>query len=474
MNITTSASLTDLDPIAVDALARSVSGPVLLPGDPEIEAEVTGFNLATRHRPALVVGATCAADVVAAVRFGAAHGLSVAVQATGHGAIMAADGALLITTRRMQDLSVDPAARAARVGAGVKWIRVIGAAAPYGLAPLSGSSSDVGVVGYTLGGGVGPLGRRYGFAADRVRSIEIVTGDGTLRTVNADEHPELFWALRGGKGNFGIVTSIEVELVPAGTIYGGGIFYEGRHAAAVLHTWREWVQTLSDDTTTSVALLRLPDAEHVPDSLRGKLTVHLRVAHCGDARTGETQLAVMRAAAPVLIDSVSTMSFTESDRIHLDPTDPLPDWGGGSLLRALPPEAVDALLGTAGPGIECPLIFAELRHLGGALSRPAEHPNAVSGRDAAFSLYTLGLAGPGFDDIVPAAGRAVLNALAPFSAPGRLMNFLGSTTDPDEVASAWAPDVAARLGALKATYDPHHLFRIGHCLPMTAPTPVLD
>jgi FAD/FMN-containing dehydrogenase len=169
----------------------------------------------------------------------------------------------------MADLAIDPAARTARVEAGVRWIRLIEAAALYGLAPLNGSSSDIGVVGYVLGGGLGVMARKYGFAADHVRSIEIVTADGCIRQVDHEHKPELFWALRGGKGSFGVVSSVDIDLMPVPALFGGGIFYPGDAAAAVLHTYRQWVTTLPEETTTSVALLRLPPWPQPPPPLRG-------------------------------------------------------------------------------------------------------------------------------------------------------------------------------------------------------------
>ena len=189
-------------------------GPVYAAGDDGMAAEVATWNVAVQHTPAIAVGATCAADVAAAVSWAAARGLGVAVQATGHGPVRNAAGSVMITTRRMQGLSIDPERRVARVEAGVKWIRVLEAAAEFGLAGLCGSSSDVGVIGYTLGGGMGSLGRKHGFSADHVRTVEIVTADGRLHRVCAENEPELFWAVRGGKGNFGIVTALEIELVP--------------------------------------------------------------------------------------------------------------------------------------------------------------------------------------------------------------------------------------------------------------------
>lgn len=467
MTITTATATTQQDRAAVELLEQSLSQPVLRAGDPGLDEETAAFNLAVRHRPAVVVRAACAAEVAAAVRFGIATGQPVAVQSTGHGAMRPVEGGILVTTHRMQELSVDPVTRTARIGAGVKWARVIAAGVPYGLAPLSGSSSDVGAVGYTLGGGLGPLGRRYGFAADHVRSIEVVTGDGRMRTVTADDDPELFWALRGGKGSFGIVTAIEVDLMPVSHLYGGGIFYAGEHAAAVLHRWRTWVDTLPEETTSSIALLRAPDMPDVPEFLRGKLTVHLRVSHSGDIADGPVLVAPMRDAAPVLADTLRPMSFSEIDSIHLEPDHPVPAWETGMLLGSFPEQAVEPLLAAAGPGADVPLILVELRHLGGALARPAAVPNAVAGRDAAYSVFVLGPAVPGLEHAVPAAAATVTGALAPYDAGSRLVNFLGHTSDPADVAAAWSPDDAARLIALKHRYDPHALFTSGHALPVS-------
>lgn len=445
----------------LETLRRATTGPVLLPGDPAYLAEVAAWNTKTSHRPAIVVGAASADDVVAAVRHSIRHRLPIAVQATGHGAGTALDGGILVTTRRMTGISVDPRRGVARIAAGAKWAQVIAAAAPYGLAPLSGSASDVGAVGYTVGGGLGPLGRRYGFAADRVRSVEIVTGDGRLRAIGADDDTGLFWGIRGGKGNFGIVTALDVDLVPVARLYGGGIFFAGEHAASVLHAWRTWVAGVPEEMTSSVALLRLPDADHVPPPLRGRLSVHLRIAYVGDAVIGGQLVAPMRGAAPALMDTVRDMAFTETDSIHMDPVEPLPVWSKGALLSELTPAAVEALLDTAGPNVEVPLIVTEVRHMGGALARPPSVPNAVSGRTAAFSVFAVGPGVPGLEQGVAAAAHRVLDALAPWQATERLLNFLG----PEEnAATAYPPDIAARLQELKGRFDPHALFRHGHTL----------
>lgn len=449
----------------VERLRGLVHGPVYAAGDDGLAAEVATWNVAVQHTPAIAVGATCAADVAAAVSWAVEHGLGVAVQATGHGPVRNAAGSMMITTRRMQGVSIDPERRVARVQAGVKWKKVMEAAAEFGLAGLCGSSSDVGVIGYTLGGGLGSLGRKYGFAADAVRAVEIVTADGRQRTLSADSEPELFWAVRGGKGNLGVVTALEIELVPVGGLYAGGIFFAGEDMAAVLHAFRRWAPTLPEEVGTSVAILRMPDEEFVPPPLRGQTAVHLRYAYSGTyASEGERLLAPMRDAGRVLLGFVGPIRTDEMDSIHMDPVDPMPAWEKGQTLTGLTEEGVDALLAVAGPQAQIPIVMVEIRLMGGALARPAAVPNAVPGRNGAFSMLVLGPLVPELAEVVPAVGRAVLGALAPWKAAGTPVNFLGDVTGPEEVAAAYPPGVYERLAQVKAAVDPGRVFSFGHAI----------
>ena len=278
------------------ALRAAVRGPVLTPDDAALAAEVATFNLAVRHRPTVVIGPTSADDVVAAVRWAGALRLPVAVQATGHGPMQPVERAVLVTTGRMRTVEVDPGRRTAQVGAGARWADVLGEAEPHGLTGVAGSSSQVGVVGYSVGGGMGPLGRRHGYGADLVRRVEIVTADGRLRQVDAERDPDLFWAVRGGKGNFGVVTSMEIDLVPVPSLFAGAVFLSGSDAAAVLHSFRTWAPTLPERASTSVALLNMPPFEGVPDALRGRYVVMLRFALDGTDAEGDALLAPMREA----------------------------------------------------------------------------------------------------------------------------------------------------------------------------------
>ena len=418
-----------------------------------------------QHTPAVAVGATCAADVAAAVTWAVAHDLEVAVQATGHGPVRNAAGSLMITTRRMQGLSIDPERRIARVEAGVRWARVMEAAAEFGLAGLCGSSSDVGVVGYTLGGGLGSLGRAHGFAADHVTAVEIVTADGRQRRICAESESELFWAVRGGKGNFGVVTALEFELVPVPSLFGGGIFFSGDDAPALLHRFRQWAPTLPEEVGTSIAILRMPDLAELPPPLRGQTVVHLRFSYSGtDSALAEQLLSPMKVTGTILLGNVGPMRTDEMDAIHMDPKDPMPGWEKGMLLRELTEEGVDALLAAVGPQLDIPLIMAELRLMGGALARPARVPDAVPGRSGAFSLLVLGPAVPELAEVVPAIGTGALRAMAEWKADESMINFLGDVSGPGEVLAAYPPAFRERLVAVKRTVDPGGVFSFGHAI----------
>src|SRR4051794_18709531 len=284
----------------------AIAGPVLRPADADYAAELAAFNTAVALRPGLVVGATNEADVVAAICVAAADGLPVAVKGAGHGVTADTAAPVLISTRRLDAVDVDVRARTARVGAGACWSAVVRAAAPHGLAPLCASSTAVGVAGYTLGGGLGVFGRRFGFAADHVRRLRLVTADGRPHEIDADRAPELFWALRGGGARgFGVVAELEFALFPVSRWYGGGLFLPGEAAAEVLHAWREGAPGLPGQARTAGAPPRLPPEPAPADpalphavDLRGRTVVHLRFAHCGPgtgARAADALLAPMRA-----------------------------------------------------------------------------------------------------------------------------------------------------------------------------------
>ncbi|KRF36972.1 FAD-binding oxidoreductase [Nocardioides sp. Soil805] len=433
-------------------------GTVAVPGDKRYDALVAPWNVAIPVRPAAVLAAHDAQDVVEAVQFAARHGIRVTPQATGHGPMADLTTELLVTTKELDEVVVHPEEGWARAGAGVKWLRVVEAAAPYGLAPLSGSITDVGIVGYTTGGGLGPMARTYGLAIDKVRAIEVVTGDGVLRRVTPTEYPELFFALRGGKGMLGIITAIEFDLVHQPRFYGGSLWFDGDDAATVIERWLHWSDDLPELGTTSIALFQLPDMEGVPPMLAGRLTLSVRYVWTGSAEVGERWFAAMRAAAPVILDDVADKPYTAIDSVHTDPLDPTPAHEAGEVLTDFTAETADALLALTGPGVASPQILVEVRQLGGAFARPGEHPSAFASRDAAYSLLVVGIAEiPGVED----HAEAILTAMQPWVGGHRLPNF---TFTPEEYVDAYDEVTLARLRRAVRTYDPDGVMRIGGVL----------
>ncbi|KUM93834.1 FAD-binding protein [Streptomyces cellostaticus] len=398
----------------------------------------------------MVVAARCAAEVAAAVRHAAAGNLPVGVQATGHGLPGAAEGGVLVTTRRMDGITVDAGARTVRVQAGVRWGQVVAAAEPYGLAPLNGSAPSVGAVSYTLGGGLGILAREFGYAADHVRWLEVVTADGEVRQVTRESDPDLYWALLGAGQNFGIVTELEIGLVPVRTLYGGSVAFDGRAVdpAAVLRAYEAWTRTVPEGLTSSFAAVPYPDLPALPPQLRGRYVISVRVAYTG--ADGDALVAPLREIGPVLADSLRVMPYAESHTIHSDPDFPHAYYGDSAVLRELDVERAGELLRLTGPEASR-MCVVQVNHLGGALGRPA--PNAVPFREGRFLVRLLAVG-------EREQARAVLDpafALLADDTLGRALNFAFGAGD--RGAGLYDPETQKRLAGLKEQYDPANLFR---------------
>jgi FAD/FMN-containing dehydrogenase len=445
-------------------------GRLLVPGSAGYDHERAGFNkILADSRPAAIVVAAGAADVVAAVRFAADSGLPVAVQATGHGVAVSADGALLISTRAMSGVRVDPRAHTARVEAGARWSDVIPEAAAFGFAPLNGASPSVGVVSYTLGGGHGPLGRCYGYAADHVRNLDLVTADGELRIVSPDHHPDLFWGLRGGRGNFGVVTSMEIDLFEVSRLYGGALFLPGESAAEVLRGWLDWTRTVPDAMQSALAFIGFPDIDVLPAPIRGRFLAHVRIAFNGPAVDGERWVRPLREITEPVLDLVRDMPYTEVASINMDPTEPAVYYERSARLGSLDDAGMSALLGFVREAAQAPRPGIELRHLGGALARPPARANALPFRDTEYSLF----AGGPVTTVKDMAAthdfqQRLVDAMAPWRIGGPFLSFISARENTaDDLRSAYEPETYRRLVALKDTYDPANLFRINHNIPPT-------
>ncbi|MFI2295253.1 FAD-binding oxidoreductase [Isoptericola sp. NPDC019571] len=446
----------DLDRAAALAaqLDPALDGTTALPADPAYDAALPGFNLALAHRPALVVRAASPEDVVATVRAAAGHGFGVGVRSTGHSAAATGAGDVLLDVSALDALVVDPVARTATVGPGVPWQAVLTAGADHGLGGLCGSSPQVGVIGYTLGGGLGPLARTFGFAADHVRAIDVVTPAGDLVTATPTQHEELFWALRGGGGAFGVVVGMTFDLFPLSTVRAGTLWFDVDDAHAVLHRWREHTTTLADDVSTSVARLNLPPLPDVPEPLRGRAVLVVRYVRHGHLAAPDPLVDDLRQVAVPILDAVGDLPYAQIGAVHADPDDPMPFVERGGLLRELTEDAVDAFLGAVPP--DSPVLAAEIRLLGGAVAGPPAVANAVGGRDAACTLFTGALGSPVGPPDVADRLQAVHDALAPWTTGGSLLNFAGPRDDVSAalVREAYGPATYDRLLALRRRLDP--------------------
>jgi FAD/FMN-containing dehydrogenase len=425
---------------------------VLRPGDAGYDEELAGFQTGFTQRPAVIHAATSADDVAAAVTYAASRGLPVGVQATGHGLPGAAEGGVLITTKRMGKVSVDPGAGTVRVQAGVRWGQVVEAAEPYGLAPLNGSAPSVGAVSYTLSGGLGILARQFGYAADHVRTLDVVTADGRQRRVTRESDPDLYWALLGGGHNFGVVTELEIGLVPIARLYGGSLAFDGGQVdpAAVLRAYERWTRTVPDSLTSSFAAVPYPDIPAMPPQLRGRYVISVRVAYTGTAAEGQRLVAPLRQIGPVLADSLREMPYAESHTIHSDPDFPHAYYGDSAVLRELAPDAAAGLLARTGPGASA-MCVVQINHLGGALAQDA--PNSVPHREGRFLVRLLTMADR---DKAREVLDPAFEGLAPWTI-GRALNFAFGAGD--RLEGLYDAATRKRLAGLKSQYDPANLFR---------------
>jgi len=446
-------------------LSAGLTGEVVLPGQPGFDDARQAFNLAADQEPAAVVFAGSARDVAAAVTFAADHGLRIAAQGTGHNAMPLGPltDTILLKTHRMNRVDIDPLAQTARVEAGTVWSDVVQAAAKHGLAPLPGSSGNVGVAGYTLGGGVSFLGRKYGLSASNVRAIELVTADGQLRRADREHEPDLFWALRGGGGSFGIVTALELRLFPVTQLYAGILWYPIERGPDVLHAWRDLTRgAVPDELTTLGRFLRLPPVPELPAEIRGKSFALIEAFHLGDQAQADELLAPLRALRPVN-DTIATITVPELLHVHMDPEQPAASLGDGLMLSRLPDQAIDALVNTAGTNATFPLASVEVRHLGGELGRDRRDNGALASLQAPYLLYAAGITPtPNLEAPARAQIGAVEDALAPWMAPHMYLNF-SETSRPR--ATLWTEPAYHRLRQIKARVDPDDVIRSNHPVP---------
>lgn len=437
-----------------------------LPGEPGYDAARTAWNLAADLRPAAVALPRGVDEVVAVVRAAAAAGLRVAPQSTGHGANPLAerhlDDVVLLRLTGLTGVTVDPAARTARVAGGTQWQDVVAAATPHGLTALHGSAPDVGVIGYLLGGGLSFYARAHGVAANAVRAAEVVLHDGTLVRASAAEHTDLFWAIRGGGGNLGVVVAVEIDLLPYADVVGGMLLWDRARATEVVHTWNEWTRTAPESATTALRVMSFPPLPELPPFLAGRDVVIIDGAVLADDDTAAAILAPLRALRPE-IDTFARIPAADLLAVHMDPPAPTPCVGDHSVLGPLDTAGADAFLARVGDGTAHGLMFAELRHLGGAIARPpADDGGAFSHVQGEFALLCVAVA-PTPQAAV--AGRAaafrVVRALSAWSRPALVPTFAENRVDSGRLYDGedWA-----RLCRIRDALAPGAMFLANHAL----------
>jgi hypothetical protein len=445
-----------------DFTGPAIAGRLATQSDSDWDQARAAWNLAADQRPSAVAFVESAEDIAKVVRFAAEHELKVAAQGTGHGAVAlgSLEETILVKTERMRGIEIDPAAQTARVEAGVLVLELSQAAQAHGLSSLPGSSPDVGVTGFTLGGGLSWLGRHYGFACNRVRAIELVGADGEARTVDDENEPDLFWALRGGGGDYAIVTALHLDLVPISEIYAGALLYPAAVGAEAVRTYRDWAAGVSEDVTSVVRFIRPPDVPDVPEPLRNTPLLTIDGACIGSQAEGEAVFGpLIEGLGEPMMSTLGQIPAEGLCRIHMDPEQPVPGLGHHTVIRELPNEAIAAFAALANPETS-PLLLTELRQLGGALGRPDESGGALTHLDAAFVMLGIGM------PMTPELGQAIEGrldsfdeAMAPWVVDGGYFNFAERPCDADAILPA---SVCARLAEVKRRWDPEGTIVANH------------
>src|SRR3954452_13397173 len=446
-------------------LSGALDGAVILPGDPRYDEARSSFNLLVDQRPAAVAFPAGPRGVAEAVALARRLGLRVAPQATGHNQAPLGDMSdlLLLNVSRMQEISVDPGARSVRVGAGTKWDRVAPRLSAHGLAGLHGSSPDVGIAGYSLGGGMGWLSRKHGLQTNAVTALELVTAEGELVRVDAEHEPELFWALRGGGGNYGVVTAIEFGVVELDELYAGAMFFPVERAGEVLHTWNAMRHLLPDEMMSWANLLPFPPLPDVPAYARGRSFAVVMAAYLGSAAEGASLLRPLRRLGPER-DTFAAVPPVVLGDLAMDPLDPVPFQSTSALLDELPPDAIDTVLAAAGPesGRGPTVSMLQFRQMGGALAQPAPGAGARATLPGDISMFALGAV---FDEPGREAVRTALADVDDALRPPRAGHYPNFVEEPADASAFFDPETWGRLRAVKAAYDPADMFAGNHHIP---------
>jgi len=446
-------------------LQRECGDFVHLPGEPGYDEGRFAWNVAAVQLPAAVARPRTVEQTRALVRAVAAAGLRLTTQTTGHAAGTLAqhslDDVVLVRTSELRGVHIDPAGRIARVEAGASWEDVINAAAPHGLTALHGSAPDIGVAGYALGGGLGWYGRLHGLACNSLVGAEVIGADGDVVRADARTNAELFWGLRGGGGNFGIVVTLEIRLFPIADAYAGMMLWPLAEAEAVVEAWSTWCESAPEEATTSLRALRFPPIPELPPFLSGREVLVLDGAVLlGDADAGAL-LEPLRALAPEM-DTFTRVPSASLIRLHMDPEQPTPSVGAGAVLRSFDADAVRTFLEVAGPGATGAPFITEVRHVGGALGRTPADAGALDRIEGSHLVLAIEVAPtPEAAMAGQQAADATVGAFAEWQSTRPFLNLVERPTDPSTAfpAATWT-----RLRDLRRDVDPEGLFLANHAI----------
>lgn len=443
----------------ISNLRHLIWGEVVTPYDDGWDDARGAFNLTVDQQPAAIVYAESAGDVQATVRFARRNGLQIAPQTTGHNAgplTPALADTILLKTTRMKGVEIDAPNRVARVQAGTVWSEVTTKLEGTGLAALHGSSGTVGVVGYSLTGGLGWQARKHGLQTNHVTAIELVNEFGELIRASKDVHPDLFWALRGAGGNFGVVTAIEFELIHTPQVNAGMLIWDWTRAAEVLDVWRDMLPDLPEEFTSTYRIMQLPPFEEIPEPIRGRQLVVVNGAVLGDRDLADKLIAPLRALDPEL-DTFDEVDASALSYLHMDPQEPLPYTTDHMLLDEITDETAAALIAAAGPGSSSPLAVVELRHLGGALTRVKPGHGARATLEAAYAYFGIGALPPDLPVEVVESQLTRVREVLEAGRAGR--DYLNFSERPGELSGFFDDRTYDRIKAIKAEYDQSDLFK---------------
>jgi FAD/FMN-containing dehydrogenase len=439
---------------------------VLVPGSHGWDEARAAFNVLVDQRPVAIVVAHDENDVAITVRYAREHGLRIAGQSTGHnaGPLGSLDDTIIVNVSGLKEVTIDADARRVRVGAGVRWEEVVPQLSELGLAALHGSSPDVGIAGYSLGGGMGWLARKHGLQTNSVTAFELVTADGHLVRTDATHEPDLFWALRGGGGNYGIVTAIEFAVYPYAELYAGAYFFPFERVREVLHAWRELLPTLPDELMTWAAVLHFPPDPAMPEAIRGQSFTVVWAVYIGSEEEGSRLMAPIGQLNPMM-DTFAMVPPAELGDLAMDPREPLPFRSSHDLLDGVTAEGIDALLDVVGPDSGANITMVQLRHLGGALGRKTETAGARATLPGEISLFSLGVA---LDEQTEREVHRTLSAIELATKRFKTGYYPNFVEEPADASAFFDPATWQRLREIRSLYDPSDLFRANHAIPPSA------